>query len=605
VAWAFGHTISHNWQPLTVLSHMLDCQLFGLNPGGHHFTNVLLHTAAVILLFLLLNEMSGALWPSAFAAALFAIHPLRAESVAWIAERKDVLSALFFVLTLSAYLRYVRRPSAARYAGVALTLLLGLLSKPMLVTTPFVLLLLDYWPLRRLQEDLKGAGQAQLSRFLTLVREKIPLFGVAFASVLVTLFTQSGAIRSADELPFTLRISNGLISLLAYLWQMIWPARLAAFYPYPKSGIPLWETGIALCLLLIITVIVFRAGRKRGYLITGWFWYLIMMLPVLGIVQVGLQARADRYTYLPQIGIYMLLAFLVADVVAARIRRELIVSVACLIVLALSWRAWAQVSSWRDGESLWKHAIAATGQNDVAESGLADAMIARGQFDEAISHAREAVRIRPDSADAHNNLGVAFSRKGRMAEARDQLERVVGLNPERPKVHYNLATVFLHSGQVEKAIEHFEKELQVQPGFAEARNNLGIAFTQKGDLREAIVQWRQTLQLEPNNLDAQCNIAWILATSPDDSIRDGREAIELARRAVRLSNERNPRILRLLAASYAEAGQFPEATGAAECAQQLAIDQGNSSLAEALRGNIEQFRSRAPLRDKGQTNPAN
>lgn len=595
LAAAFTHTVSHNWQPLTVISHMLDCQFYGLHPGGHHFTSILLHGIAAVLLFLLLCDLTGAAGPSLLAAALFVVHPLRAESVAWIAERKDVLSGLLFMLTLGAYVRYVRKPSASRYLVIVLTFALGLMSKPMLVTVPFVLLLLDYWPLRRFESS---AGTWKKDTGLThLLREKVPLFALSLVSVSLTLFTQRGATRSVEEIPITLRTGNAVVSLVAYLRDMIWPARLAAFYPFPRNGPPVWELILCLCLVVTITVVMISAGRERRYLITGWLWYLVMLAPVIGIVQVGLQARADRYTYLPQIGLYFALAFLAADLAKSRKLRRLTAGGAFILIILLAWRARAEVSGWRDSESLWTHAIKSTSENDVAESGLADALLARGKIDEAIVHARKAAGYRPNSVEALNNLGVAYSRKGQFEEAIAQLEKVIPLDPARPNVHYNLATALLQSGRTDEAISHFEKELELQPQYAQARNDLGIALSQKGDLGEGIAQWQQTLEIQPNNLDAQCNLAWVLATCDDPLLRNGVESVRLAQRAVQLSQGRNPRVLRLLAVGYAETGRFPEAIDAAERALQVATEQGNAGLAATLRHNIEQFQAQMPLRD--------
>ena len=585
IVWAFTHTVSHNWHPITIISHMIDCQLFGLKPGGHHFTNVTLHAATTVLLFLFLAEATGALWPSAFVAAVFAIHPLRAESVAWVAERKDVLSGLFFMLTLAAYLRYVRRSSPARYLIVALFFTAGLMCKSMLVSIPFVLLLLDYWPLRR--------GES----WHRLVVEKIPLFAIAAIGSLITFLSQRGAIRPSDEFSLPMRISNAAVTIVHYLWEMVWPVRLAPFYPYPKDGIAGWELIMSIFLLAAITCLAL-ARRHRGYLFTGWLWYVVMLLPVLGIVQVGLQAHADRYTYLPQIGLYVLITWFLVDLTASWPRRREILGLAAIMAIALlSWRAWHQVSFWRDSESLWTHTIAVTGENGLAETSLSDALIKSGRIEEAIPHGQEAIRIQPGSPDAHNNLGIALSRQGRLSEAVAHLQTTAALNPDRPKVHFNLATILLQDRQVDQAIDHFRKELEVQPHYAEAHNNLGIALSQKGEVKEAVAQWQQTLQSEPNNLDAQCNLAWVLATYPDASIRNGKQAAEYAQRAAELSHGKNPRILRLLAAAHAESGRFSEAIETAQRGLQLAIDQGDTRLADTLRSNIEQFRANSPLRD--------
>ena len=306
---AFTHTHALNWHPLTTLSHMLDCQLYGLNAGGHHLTNVILHTISVLLLFLLLKQTTNALWQSAFVAALFAIHPLHVESVAWIAERKDVLSAVFFLLTLAAYVRYARAPSPPRYLLVALLLAFGLMSKPMLVTLPFVLLLLDYWPLGRLE----GQKSEVESRLRKLIVEKVPLLALSICSCIVTLFIQRQGPNAIDQLPFLWRWNNMFVSYVTYIWQMLWPVRLAVFYPHPNDRLPLVDVIVAIAFIAGISLLVIYLRRTKPYLVTGWFWYLGMLVPVIGLVQVGEQAHADRYTYLPQIGLYIMIAWAVGD----------------------------------------------------------------------------------------------------------------------------------------------------------------------------------------------------------------------------------------------------------------------------------------------------
>ena len=335
VAWAFSHIHSENWHPLTTITHMLDCQLHGLNAGWHHFTNVLLHCLAVVLLFVALERMTGALWRSAFVSAVFAVHPLHVESVAWIAERKDVLSAFFFMLTLLAYLHYTRAPSIGRYLTVALGVALGLMSKPMLVTLPFVLLLLDYWPLGRFETHRSNTGRRLLHLFL----EKIPLIALSAVSSIVTFLVQQGAIGWTEQLPVSARISNALVAYVIYIRQMFWPARLAVFYPHPENRLPVLEISLAFIVLVGITAAAFVFRKKAPYLMTGWLWYLGMLVPVIGLVQVGWQGHADRYTYLPQIGLYIALTWAVTDLTRSwRFQRMALGAAALVVVGALSWR---------------------------------------------------------------------------------------------------------------------------------------------------------------------------------------------------------------------------------------------------------------------------
>jgi hypothetical protein len=394
---AFTHAHAGNWHPLTTISHMLDCQLFGLKAGGHHFTNVLLHSIAVVLLFLVLRQMTDGLWQSAFVASLFAIHPLHVESVAWISERKDVLSALFFMLTLFAYVHYARAPSVRRYLAVAFVFALGLMSKPMLVTLPFVLLLLDYWPLNRIRSQTSADV-----RPLTLVVEKIPLLALSAPSCAATLLAQPYGAGAIDQLPFAWRLNNAAISYVAYIWQMFWPARLAAFYPHPNDQLPLWQVLLAIAFLIAVSLLAIHWRKERPYIFTGWFWYVGMLVPVIGLVQVGEQARADRYTYLPQIGLYVLIVWGITDLMAPIMMRNsgsrpvatglrpvtrgsrgvrtdgpqgrgykpFCAAIAAAIIIALSWRAFVQTSYWENSEMLWNHTLAITPDNDMAHNSL-------------------------------------------------------------------------------------------------------------------------------------------------------------------------------------------------------------------------------------------
>ena len=523
VIWAFTHLPSPDWFPLTSISHMLDVQFYGLRAGGHHLTSVLVHTAVVILLFLVLRQMTGTLWRSAFVAAVFAIHPLRVESVAWVAERKDLLSGLFFMLTLGAYVRYVRKRRFGRYVLMAILFTCGLLSKPVFVTVPLVLLLLDYWPLRRFEQQLAIRG---------LILEKIPLLILSLTVSVATITGQTGEVVSMEPLPFVWRVNNAFVSYVTYIWQMIWPARLAIFYPHPQNHLTLWEIAVAIALLIAMAVLAFALRKRCPYLIVGWFWYLVMLAPVIGVVQVNLQGHADRYTYLAQIGLYLLVVWSIADLsLSWPYRRQILSVAASLVIVALAWSAWIQTAYWRDSESLWTHAIAVTSDNDTAQADLADLLLRRGRLSEAVFHSQEALRIRPGNADAHNTLG--------------------------------------------------------------------IALFQMGDLKDAVAHWKQSLEIQPGNMNAQANLAWALATAPDASLRDGTKAVELAQNVTRRAGHPNAMVLRTLAASYAETGQFAEAIDIAQQAFQLASAQGNSALMADLQLNIASYRRELPLRDPG------
>src|SRR5437588_4822636 len=400
VVGAFIHPHARNWHPLTTISHMLDCQLYGLNAGGHHFTNVVLHTIAVLLLFRVLRVTTGALWPSAFVAALFAIHPLHVESVAWVSERKDVLSAVFFMLTLAAYVRYARAPSPERYSIVAMIFALGLMLKPMLVTVAFVLLLLDYWPLRRFDKGTQFTGRGiaswlnQRPSYQQLFLEKTPLLVLSGLSCLVTIWAQDQATGSLEQLPFTWRLNNALVSYIEYVRQTFWPARLAVFYPFPNNPLSIWKVTLASAFLLTVSAIAIFLRKKRPYVLTGWFWYVGMLVPVIGIVQIGEQGHADRYTYLPQIGLFLLIVWGVADLANTwHLRREYLWLAATITIAVLSYRAAVQTSFWKNSERLWDHALSVTSDNDFAHNNLGFLHLRRGELDESVSHFETALRI--------------------------------------------------------------------------------------------------------------------------------------------------------------------------------------------------------------------
>lgn len=544
---------------------MLDCQLHGLNAGWHHFTNVLLHCLAVVLLFVALERMTDALWRSAFVAAVFAVHPLHVESVAWIAERKDVLSALFFMLALLAYVHYTRTPSIGRYLTVALVLALGLMSKPMLVTLPFVLLLLDYWPLGRFETQRSNTAR----RLLQLVLEKVPLIALSAVSSIVTFLAQRGAIGWTEQLPVSARIGNALVAYVIYIRQMLWPARLAVFYPHPENRLPVWEISLALIALIGITAAAFVFRKKAPYYVTGWLWYLGMLVPVIGLVQVGWQGHADRYTYLPQIGLYIAATWALTDLTRSwRFQWIALGAAAVAIVSALSCLAWLQTSYWRDSETLFTHALAVTSNNDVALNNLGIIFLDKGQLDDAISKLQAAIELRPENAPAHDNLAKALLRKGQVAEA----------------------------------MVHYRKFLELEPANVEARNTLGTALIQQGHLRAAIDQWQEVLAIQPENGNAASNLAWVFATCPEDSIRDGAAAVELGEKALRISGGKIPMIHRVLAAAYAESGRFADAIATAQRGAELATTQGNPGLAAELESNIALYRSSRPLRDPNITN---
>ena len=657
IVWAFTHSHGNNWHPLTTLSHMLDCQLFGLNAGAQHGVNVLLHTVAVLLLFFVLRDMTGSIWRSAFVAAVFAIHPLRAESVAWISERKDVLSGVFFMLTLGAYVRYARAPSIGRYLAVSILFLLGLMSKPMLVTMPAVLLLLDYWPLRR------ATDARQLVRLIT---EKLPLFLLAAIFCVMTIWAQSAGIASSDKLPFVLRIENAIVSCVVYIWQTFWPVRLAAFYPHPEKALKIWQVALAFALLLSVSLSAIALRKRCGYFFAGWFWYLGMLLPVIGLVQVGMQGHADRYTYLPQIGFALMITWAAADLCASRLRSTKILApvLAIAILIALASCSFKQVSFWRDSESLWAHTLAVTSNNAIAHNQLGDFLFNRGRIDEAIVQFEKSINVRPGYAEAQNNLGIALTAKGQFDSAAIHLKQAVELRPGQPKAHYdlanalsqqgersaaitqyeqalaldpnyadahfNLATVLARDGQIDaaeseyrkaisdnpnhaeahyalgsilfekgridEALIHYQEALRNRPDYPEVENNIALVLLRKGRPRDALAHWRRSLELRPDFTESLNNLAWLLATFPDDTLRNGTEAITLAERAQQISGGKEPSILRTLAAAYAEAGRFAEAIDTAQGGVRLSAANGNSELADIFERDLISYRANRPIR---------
>lgn len=614
LVWAFTQFHSANWHPLTWISHMVDCQIYGLRPGGHHLTNVAIHAATVVALFLVLRLLTGAMWQSAFVAAVFAIHPLRAESVAWIAERKDLLSGLFFVLTIGAYAGCVRRPNAARYGLTLLFLALGLMCKPMLVTLPMILLLLDYWPLQRKESLAK----------LTL--EKTPMFGLSALSCMVTLLAQRVGLQSTDVYSVPLRLGNALVSGLIYFKQLFWPADLAVFYPYPRGGFPIWELALACGWIGAFTGVAIWQRRKRPWLLTGWFWYLIMLLPVIGFVQVGGQAHADRYTYLPQIGLCVALTWLAGEWIVSRAAAW---TLASAVIIGLTICAWRQTAIWQNSQTLWVHAIACTSNNAFAHKNLGDFLYGMGKFDDAIAEFRSALQIKPDYADAHNSLGVALMDSGKLDEAADEFRTALEYRPGLTYANFNLGIVSFRQGRYDAAIDAFQNALKTNPNYAEARFSMGTAFLRLGRTEDAIGEYRQAIAINPDYMKAHLNLAnvlaqtgnykeaighfekaqqlaptnaiafnslaWLLATCPQTALRDGPRAVRLAEEANDMAEAKNPMYLHTLAAALAESGRFGEAVETVQKAIHLAQTAGQKDLVDRFSGELSHYRQKQPL----------
>jgi Tfp pilus assembly protein PilF len=550
IAWAFTTFDATNWHPLTWISHMVDCQLFGTNAGRHLLVNALIHVANTLLIFWLLFRTTHARWPSAMVAALFALHPLHVESVAWASERKDTLSTFFGLLSLIAYVRYTEAPSIRRYAWVAITFALGLLAKPMLVTWPFVMLLLDYWPLDRmsgLRSDVKGrkpnisgqparrsVGGGGWSVVLGLVVEKIPLFALAAASAMMTLIAQSrgGAVRTLAHEPVTLRLSNALVSYAKYLLLTFWPNDLAVYYPF--AGIAAWQIIGAAFLLIGITALCFFQSRKHsGYLIVGWLWFLGTLVPVIGLVQVGGQIMADRYFYIPSIGLFIALVFGLADIARRwRVAPALSAGIAGAILLVLATLTNTQIQRWRDSFTLFEHTLAVTPPNLRIEYNLGVAFGASDRYDEAAAHFAKALQIDPNFYDGLVLMGVTRAHQGRLPEAIEYFQAAIRSQPDTPKAHVQLAHAWWTQNRDQEALEEMRRALQFAPKDADILADFGLALALAGRVPEAIDQLHEALQLNPNSAEAHSNLGLALLASGK-----ARESIPEFETALRLKPE--------------------------------------------------------------------
>ena len=680
IGWAFTNSVGGSWHPLTWLSIMLDCQLFGVQPAGHHLSDLLLHAANTVLLFLVFRRMTGATWRSLLVAIFFGIHPLHVESVAWAAERKDTLSTLFWMLSLLTYVRYVelskaQSPNSKTFYRLTLVIFVfGLMSKPMIVTLPCVMLLLDWWPLGRMQHAAcsmqntapPATHHAPRTTLLRLVREKVPFFVLGLLVSALTVYTQreGGYLSVLSDLTISARIINATLSYGRYLALTVWPVHLA-FYSMPLV-FPVWlAVGVAL-LLLAISLFALRAARTRPYLAFGWIWYLVTLLPVIGLLQIGHQSHADRYTYVPLVGIFALLVWGAHDLTRRWRYQPLLFSALTLTTalpcIALTRR---QLPYWKDMETLARHALEVTENNDAAQNvlgvvlfkkgqvneainqfqttlrlnprhaqaqyNLGIALASKGQWDEAIRHYEEAIRLSPEYPEAHNNLGSALGNKGQMDEAIRQFQEATRLKPDYAEAHNNLGLALNMKGQTDEALTHFLRAVELRPEFVQAHYNAGLILLRKGQIQEAITQFQQTLARQPNQAPAHSllaqalsrvgriqeaidhyeaaraiqptdpstlnNLAWILATCPQPSLRNGARAVELAQQADRLSGGSNPSVLGTLAAAYAETQHFDEALATARKALQLASAQTNNARVEALKAQIRAYQSGAPFRD--------
>lgn len=479
IEWAFTRSHSSNWHPLTWISHTIDVDLYGLSPFGHHLTNLLLHILNTLLLFFVLRRMTGSVWKSGFVAALFAVHPLHVESVAWVAERKDVLSTFFWLAAMLAYAYYAEKPNYKRYIPVFALLALGLMSKPMLVTLPLVLLVMDYWPLRRISSP---------AAFRKMVMEKVPLFFLSAASSVVTFIVQQSA-GSVKSIPITHRLVNASVSYAEYLIKMIWPSKLAVYYPYAMGPDQMLKAAAAVVILAAVTYAAVRLRRDHPYILSGWLWYAIALVPVIGIVQVGRQAMADRYTYIPLTGIFFAIAWGVPNALKRLKSSSLVLTAASIAVIGvLSFLTWVQVGYWKDSITLYEHTLGVTKNNYIIENNLGNELRQRSELqgrteaqrredlDSAIRHFKKAIELSPNNGEHYNNLGMALESKGRMDEALDLFKKAAEISPNLQEAHYNIGSTLLRKGLAQDSIEYFLETLEINPDYYLARYNLAVAY---------------------------------------------------------------------------------------------------------------------------------
>jgi len=541
VKWAFSTNEAYNYHPLTWISHAFDCQIYGLDPAGHHLTNVFLHIANTVLLFVVFSGMTGKLWSSAFVAGLFALHPVHVESVAWAAERKDVLSTFFWMLTMWFYLRYTRRPCLGRYLPVFFALALGLLAKQMLVTLPLVLLLLDYWPLERFgighqerrQRNRKAKTTLPSNSFARCFLEKLPfLFLSALASVIVYLVqAKATVVKSTFEIPMSYRLSNALVAYAKYIVKMFCPVRLGVLYPHSEASLPLWQILASIAMLLCLSVLAIRYCRSRRYLIVGWLWYLGTLIPVIGLVQVGLQSMADRYTYIPFIGLFIIVAWLGGDLLGRYRFGNFVLATGSVIVLSvLTVLTWLQLGHWTDSITLYEHTVAVTDNNDIMHSNLGQLYLQREKPDQAVKHWTKALQIRPDQVTIRKNLAVILARQGKIDQAIAHFREVLKYRPNDSDVSreidrllaqhkkttaaqlYSKANILAGENKFEEAINCYNKVIQLQPDHALAYNNLGNVLFLQGKHGPALDNYSKALKLKPDYAPIYNNIGSVLSS---------------------------------------------------------------------------------------------
>ena len=578
VAWEFTNFHAGNWHPLTTISHMLDCQLFGLQPWGHHLTSILLHAVAAVLLFLALRELTSSLLPSAFVAAVFAIHPLRVESVVWISERKDVLSGVFFALTLLAYAHYARGKKISWYFATIASFAAGLMSKPSLVPLPLVLLLLDYWPLERVwKSEITGQkSDGTIQPLWPLIKEKTPLFALSLASCAITVAAQAQAISEMQQVALPARLANALVSYVVYLGEIFDPTNLAAFHLYPRGPINPIVVIASAGLLVVVSILCWIYRKRWPFLIVGWLWYVGMLVPVIGIVQVGNQAHADRYTYLPSIGVYIAVGWLVLTLTRGwQYQRQLMGAVASLILILLIPQTRAQTSFWRSSVALWQHAAQVTENNYQAFSNLGISLLAEGRINEAIAQHQRAIEIEPNIAEIQRAFADALLKGGRLDDAIAHYQRALQIRPNFPDAERNLGDALLQKGRTEEAIEHYRHALAAKPDYPEGQNNLGNALANAGRYTEAAMAFQEAVRLKPDFAEAHSNFGSVLMIEgrSEDAVREFRDAVRF--------NQNYAEAHYNLALALAKLGQRSEAI--AELNEALRIKPGYPAAERALR----------------------
>jgi len=643
IAWAFSFPGFDYWHPLTWLSHMLDCHLYGLKAGMHHQISVILHILNSVLLFLVFKKMTGAIWRSALVAGLFALHPMNVESVAWLAERKNVLSTFFWLLTMLTYIYYSKGPSVPRYLVILFVYTLGLMSKPMLVTLPFVLLLLDYWPLCRINLAHSGSNNQktpksnntdfQRSLTLHLVLEKIPLIILSVVGIFLSSLAvqRLGIVISTASVPMKLRIKNALVSYVSYIIKMIWPHNLAVYYPYPQT-LPLWQVTGAVLLLICISFLVFREIKSKPYLAVGWLWYIGTLLPVIGLVQAGLwPAIADRFAYVPFIGLFAIIAWGVPDLVVRwHYRKIKLATIAVAFFAVLMATSCLQVGYWKNSITLFKHTLDVTYNNHIAHHKIGEALKLQNKTVAAAKHYSEALRIKPDFFATHLNLGIILRDEGKLNEAIYYFTRALRLKPDRAEPYYELGITLEKQGSFDAAIRHYLEALLIKPEFAKAHNNLGIILARQKKDKEAILHFYEAIRIDPDYADVYCNLgiiyanqrniqkailhykkalylnpnmahalynlSWILASCEDARYRNGEEAVKLAKKLCKLARYNQPLALDALAAAYAEEGKLDQAVTSAKKAIELAFKQGHNELVLALKKRLQLYQRGVPYR---------